>query len=157
MHPVAARNGRHLFDDGDTPYHLRLIRSEVIPDWCDLADLRPDSQARRGGLRRGQGSSSGSYGKDNRAVILALTFNHRVPNCRPVVIRNVVSSDAGVWGSRLVAGPTRIAPSFWSEIRGKAMLTEKLDVDSFSQFVFANEARLRHALIATRNGGGAEK
>lgn len=33
------------------------------------------------------------------------------------------------------------------------MLTEKPDVDSFTQFVFANEARLRHALITTRSGG----
>jgi dihydrofolate reductase len=31
VHPVAARNGRHLFDDGDIPYHLSLIRSEVFP------------------------------------------------------------------------------------------------------------------------------
>jgi dihydrofolate reductase len=32
VHPVAARNGRRLFDDGrDTPYHLNLIRSEVFP------------------------------------------------------------------------------------------------------------------------------
>lgn len=33
------------------------------------------------------------------------------------------------------------------------MLTEKPDVDSFTQVVFSNEARLRHALIATRGGG----
>jgi hypothetical protein len=69
------------------------------------------------------------------------------------LIKNVVSSDAGVWKSRLVVRPTRIAPSFWGEIRGKAMLTEKPEVDSFTQFVVANEARLRHALIATRSGG----
>jgi dihydrofolate reductase len=31
VHPVAARRGRRLFDEGDTPYHLRLVRSEVFP------------------------------------------------------------------------------------------------------------------------------
>jgi dihydrofolate reductase len=32
VHPVAARNGRRLFDDGEnTPYHLNLMRSEVFP------------------------------------------------------------------------------------------------------------------------------
>src|SRR3954462_7690359 len=27
VHPVAARKGRRLFDDGDTPYHLKLART----------------------------------------------------------------------------------------------------------------------------------
>jgi dihydrofolate reductase len=31
VHPVAARNGAKLFDDGDTPYHLRLLKSEAFP------------------------------------------------------------------------------------------------------------------------------
>ena len=31
VHPVAARKGRRLFDDGDTPYHLRTTASEVLP------------------------------------------------------------------------------------------------------------------------------
>ena len=31
VHPVAARKGRKLFDDGDAAYHLTLIRSEVFP------------------------------------------------------------------------------------------------------------------------------
>lgn len=31
VHPVAARKGRRLFDDGDTPYHLMLTASEVFP------------------------------------------------------------------------------------------------------------------------------
>jgi dihydrofolate reductase len=31
VHPVAARKGRRLFDDGDTPYHLTLTASEVFP------------------------------------------------------------------------------------------------------------------------------
>ena len=31
VHPVAARTGRRLFDDGDTPYHLRLVATDVFP------------------------------------------------------------------------------------------------------------------------------
>ncbi|WKU06102.1 dihydrofolate reductase family protein [Micromonospora sp. HUAS LYJ1] len=31
VHPVAARKGRRLFDDGDTPYHLRVTTTEVYP------------------------------------------------------------------------------------------------------------------------------
>jgi len=31
VHPVAARKGRKLFDDGDTPYHLQVRATEVYP------------------------------------------------------------------------------------------------------------------------------
>src|SRR3954466_477916 len=31
VHPVAARKGRRLFDDGDTPYHLTVTATEVFP------------------------------------------------------------------------------------------------------------------------------
>ncbi|MEU7979355.1 dihydrofolate reductase family protein [Micromonospora sp. NPDC049081] len=31
VHPVAARKGRKLFDDGDAPYHLRVATTEVFP------------------------------------------------------------------------------------------------------------------------------
>jgi dihydrofolate reductase len=31
IHPVAARQGRTLFDQGDVPYHLTLVASEVFP------------------------------------------------------------------------------------------------------------------------------
>ncbi|MGH8828209.1 MAG: dihydrofolate reductase family protein, partial [Jiangellaceae bacterium] len=31
VHPVAARKGRRLFDDGDAPYHLHVTASEVFP------------------------------------------------------------------------------------------------------------------------------
>jgi dihydrofolate reductase len=40
VHPVAARKGRHLFEDADAPYHLRLVRSEVFPtgvNWLTYA------------------------------------------------------------------------------------------------------------------------
>ncbi len=31
VHPVAARKGRKLFDDGDAPYHLQVTATEVFP------------------------------------------------------------------------------------------------------------------------------
>jgi dihydrofolate reductase len=31
VHPVAARTGKRLFDEGDGAYHLRLARSEAFP------------------------------------------------------------------------------------------------------------------------------
>ena len=31
VHPVAARKGRRLFDDGDAPYHLRSTATEAFP------------------------------------------------------------------------------------------------------------------------------
>src|SRR5919107_5793572 len=31
VHPVAARKGQRLFDDGDVPYHLTVVSSEVFP------------------------------------------------------------------------------------------------------------------------------
>jgi len=31
VHPVAARKGRKLFDDGETPYHLRVTATEAFP------------------------------------------------------------------------------------------------------------------------------
>jgi dihydrofolate reductase len=31
VHPVAARKGRKLFDDGDTPYHLTVTKTETFP------------------------------------------------------------------------------------------------------------------------------
>ncbi|MEU4692363.1 dihydrofolate reductase family protein [Actinoplanes sp. NPDC023714] len=31
VHPVAARKGRRLFDDGDTAYHLKVVSTDVFP------------------------------------------------------------------------------------------------------------------------------
>jgi dihydrofolate reductase len=31
VHPVAARKGRRLFDEGDTPYHLKVTATESFP------------------------------------------------------------------------------------------------------------------------------
>jgi dihydrofolate reductase len=62
VHPVAARRGRHLFDESDAAYHLRLVRSEAFPTgvvWLtyepsatpaavsyeDVKDLVPETEA----------------------------------------------------------------------------------------------------------------
>jgi dihydrofolate reductase len=44
VHPVAARRGRHLFDEGDSPYHLRLLRSEIFPTGVIWVTFAPTSQ-----------------------------------------------------------------------------------------------------------------
>jgi dihydrofolate reductase len=31
VHPVAARKGRRLFDEGDAPYHLEVVATETFP------------------------------------------------------------------------------------------------------------------------------
>ena len=31
VHPVAARRGRRLFDEGDSPYHLKVTATEAFP------------------------------------------------------------------------------------------------------------------------------
>lgn len=31
VHPVAARKGRRLFDEGETPYHLKVVGTETYP------------------------------------------------------------------------------------------------------------------------------
>jgi dihydrofolate reductase len=31
VHPVAARTGRKLFDEGDTPYHMKVVATETFP------------------------------------------------------------------------------------------------------------------------------
>jgi dihydrofolate reductase len=31
VHPVAARKGRRLFDEGDAPYHLKVVATETFP------------------------------------------------------------------------------------------------------------------------------
>jgi dihydrofolate reductase len=61
VHPVAARRGRRLFDDGDTPYHLQVRATETFPTgvirviyaptaapggvgYDEVADLVPDGR-----------------------------------------------------------------------------------------------------------------
>lgn len=46
VHPVAARTGRRLFDDGDTPYHLRVTATEVFPTGVIRVIYAPTAAAR---------------------------------------------------------------------------------------------------------------
>lgn len=41
VHPVAARSGRRLFDDGGTPYHLGVVATEVFPTGVIRVIYRP--------------------------------------------------------------------------------------------------------------------
>ncbi|HEX5630680.1 MAG TPA: dihydrofolate reductase family protein, partial [Acidimicrobiia bacterium] len=41
VHPVAARRGRRLFDDGDASYHLKLVRAETFPTGVVWATYQP--------------------------------------------------------------------------------------------------------------------
>jgi len=41
VHPVAARHGERLFDEGDTIYPLRLLRSEAFPTGVVRLDYAP--------------------------------------------------------------------------------------------------------------------
>lgn len=41
VHPVAARSGRRLFDDGDAPYHLGVVATEVFPTGVIRVIYRP--------------------------------------------------------------------------------------------------------------------
>ena len=54
VHPVAARKGRKLFDDGDTPYHLKVLATEVFPTGVIRVTYAPTA-ARRSGVRGRQG------------------------------------------------------------------------------------------------------
>ena len=48
VHPVAARQGRQLFDGGDSAYHLSLEHSEVFPTgvvWLTYAPAAPPGEA----------------------------------------------------------------------------------------------------------------
>ena len=55
VHPVAARKGTRLFDEGDTPYHLNLVKSEAYPTWCHPTHLHPRPRPRPRDLRGDQG------------------------------------------------------------------------------------------------------
>src|SRR4029079_19235897 len=51
VHPVAARKGRKLFDDGDAPYHLAVAATEAYPTGVIRVIYTP---------RKGQGRSATS-------------------------------------------------------------------------------------------------
>jgi len=43
IHPVAARSGRRLFDEGSEPYHLRVVATEVFPTGVIRVSYAPTS------------------------------------------------------------------------------------------------------------------
>lgn len=49
VHPVAARKGRKLFDDGDTPYNLKVLATEVFPTGVIRVTYAPTAARRSGG------------------------------------------------------------------------------------------------------------
>ena len=55
VHPVAARKGRKLFDDGDTPYHLTVTAAETFPTGVIRVIYAPTAAPGQGRLRRRQG------------------------------------------------------------------------------------------------------
>ena len=55
VHPVAARKGRRLFDDGDAPYHLRFSATEVFPTGVIRVIYSPAAAPASRGLRGRQG------------------------------------------------------------------------------------------------------
>ena len=59
VHPVAARNGRRLFDDGDARYHLSLLKSETFPTGVRPPAVRARLGTRHDDLRRHQGHGPG--------------------------------------------------------------------------------------------------
>ena len=52
VHPVAARKGRRLFDEGDRPYHLALIATEVFPTGVIRAIYSPTQDPARSVMTR---------------------------------------------------------------------------------------------------------
>jgi dihydrofolate reductase len=48
VHPVAARHGRRLFDDGEIPYHLTLLATEVFPTGVIRVTYAPAVPAQEG-------------------------------------------------------------------------------------------------------------
>lgn len=48
VHPVAARHGRRLFDDGEVPYHLTLLATEVFPTGVIRVTYAPAVPAQEG-------------------------------------------------------------------------------------------------------------
>jgi dihydrofolate reductase len=49
VHPVAARTGRRLFEEGDAPYHLQVTKTEVFPTGVIRVIYTPTSAPARVG------------------------------------------------------------------------------------------------------------
>ncbi|MBO0869187.1 MAG: dihydrofolate reductase [Micromonosporaceae bacterium] len=50
VHPVAARKGRRLFDDGDAPYHLKVVATETFPTGVIRVIYSPTTPPAKTGL-----------------------------------------------------------------------------------------------------------
>ncbi len=49
VHPVAARRGERLFDEGDAPYHLSVVATEVYPTGVIRVIYAPSAAPADGG------------------------------------------------------------------------------------------------------------
>ncbi|MBL6279514.1 dihydrofolate reductase family protein [Micromonospora fiedleri] len=49
VHPVAARRGRRLFDDGDARYHLQVLATEVFPTGVIRVNYAPTAAPAQAG------------------------------------------------------------------------------------------------------------
>ncbi|MEU6392344.1 dihydrofolate reductase family protein [Streptomyces sp. NPDC046939] len=59
VHPVAARKGRRLFDEGDAPYHLRVTSTEVFPTGVIRVIYAPTEPPAEAGYDEAKGKISG--------------------------------------------------------------------------------------------------
>jgi dihydrofolate reductase len=55
IHPVAARKGRRLFDDGDEAYHLAVVKTEVFPTGVIRVIYAPSALPREAGYEDTKG------------------------------------------------------------------------------------------------------
>src|SRR4051812_14610659 len=55
VHPVAARTGRRLFDDGDAAYHLAVVTTEVFPTGVIRVIYAPGAAPREAGYEDTKG------------------------------------------------------------------------------------------------------
>ncbi|GAA2334597.1 dihydrofolate reductase family protein [Streptomyces kunmingensis] len=59
VHPVAARKGRRLFDEGNAPYHLRVTASEVFPTGVIRVIYEPTEPPAEAGYDEAKGKIGG--------------------------------------------------------------------------------------------------
>ena len=73
VHPVAARKGRKLFDDGDAPYHLRVTATEAFPTGVIRVIYSPTEAPAKVGY---------DEVKDQVPEIIVAAFARRIAICR---------------------------------------------------------------------------
>ncbi|MER6627449.1 dihydrofolate reductase family protein [Streptomyces sp. NPDC000987] len=59
VHPVAARKGRKLFDEGDAPYHLRVTATETFPTGVIRVIYAPAEAPAKAGYDEAKGKVGG--------------------------------------------------------------------------------------------------